>query len=213
MDCAISALPGDGGAARTYIHVMDTNNLVHLGYMALLLAGVGGWFIVQNRRRLGQMAQHATAWVLIFVGVIAAIGLWDDVRSTVTPSQSVLQGGAISVPRAPDGHYYLTAQVNGKALRFMVDTGASDIVLTQADAAKVGIDPKGLVYSSRALSANGEVGIAPVVLDSVALGPVQTEKVRAVVNGGEMRQSLLGMRYLQMFSKIEIGDGALLLTP
>jgi aspartyl protease family protein len=47
----------------------------------------------------------------------------------------------------------------------------------------------------------------------VALGPVRSDDVRAMVNGGEMRQSLLGMRYLQRFSKIEIGDGALILTP
>ena len=186
---------------------------MNLAYLLLLLAAVGGWMIVQNRARIGKMAQQAAVWVLIFVGVIAGIGLWDDVRNTVVPSQSVLTGGAISVPQAPDGHFYLTAQVNGTALRFMVDTGASDIVLNQADAEKIGLDMDQLVYSRKALSANGEVGIAPVVLDSVALGPVQSRDVRAVVNGGDMRQSLLGMRYLQGFSKIEIGDGALILTP
>lgn len=192
---------------------METNSLMNLLYLVLLLAAVGGWVLVQGRHRIGRIAQQAAVWVLIFVGVIAAIGLWDDVRTTVTPSQSVLQGGEISVPRAPDGHYYLTMQVNGEPLRFMVDTGASDIVLTKADAAKVGIEPDQLVYSGRALSANGEVGIAPVVLDRVALGPFQSERVRAMVNDGEMRQSLLGMRYLQRFSRIEIGEGALVLTP
>ncbi|WP_407493612.1 TIGR02281 family clan AA aspartic protease [Pseudooceanicola sp. MF1-13] len=192
---------------------MDTNSWMNLAYLVLLLVAVGGWMLVQNRDRLGKMAQQAAVWVLIFVGVIAGIGLWDDVRRTVTPTQSVVQGGSIAVPRAPDGHYYLTAEVNGTPIRFMVDTGASDIVLTQKDAAHVGLDLDELVYNRRALSANGEVGIAPVILDAVALGPVQGNNVRAVVNGGEMRQSLLGMRYLQQFSKIEIGDGALLLTP
>ncbi len=192
---------------------MDTNSFMKIAYLALLLVAVGGWVFVQNRQRLDKMAQQAAVWVLIFVGVLAGIGLWDDVRRTVVPSQAVIQGGTITVPRAPDGHYYLTMQVNGTPLRFMVDTGASDIVLTQADAKKVGIQLDQLVYSSRALSANGEVGIAPVVLETVTLGPVRREGIRAVVNAGEMHQSLLGMRYLQQFSKIEIGDGALLLTP
>lgn len=192
---------------------MDTNSTMHFAYLVLLLIAVGGWMFTQGRKHWGRLAQQFAAWVLIFVGVLAAVGLWGDIRQTITPSQSVLQGGEISVPASPDGHYYLTAEVNGTPLRFMIDTGASDIVLTQADAKRVGIDPDSLVFSGRALSANGEVGIAPVVLDSVALGPVRSDAVRAMVNGGEMRQSLLGMRYLQRFSKIEIGDGALILTP
>lgn len=192
---------------------MDTNSTMHFAYLVLLLIAVGGWIFTQGRKHWGRLAQNFAAWVLIFVGVIAVVGLWGDIRQTMLPSQAVLQGGEISVPRAPDGHYYLTLEVNGEPLRFMVDTGASDIVLTKKDAQTLGLDPAGLVYSSRALSANGEVGIAPVVLDSVALGPVRSEGVRAMVNGGEMRQSLLGMRYLQGFSKLEIGDGSLVLTP
>lgn len=213
MVYAILVWLGDEARLSAYIADMDMNSFMNLAYLLLLLLAVGGWIVVQNRRKLGKMAQQASVWVLIFVGVIAGIGLWDDVRQTVVPSQSVLQGGAINVPQAPDGHYYLTAEVNGQPLRFMIDTGASDIVLTQNDAEKIGLSLDQLVYSRKALSANGEVGIAPVVLDSVALGPVQSEKVRAVVNAGEMRQSLLGMRYLQQFSKIEIGSGSILLTP
>lgn len=192
---------------------MDTNSTMHFAYLILLLIAVGGWMFTQGRKHWGRLAQQFAAWVLIFVGVLAVVGLWGDIRQTVMPRQAVLQSGAISVPAAPDGHYYLTAEVNGMPLRFMVDTGATDIVLTQDDATRLGLGPDDLLYSGRALSANGEVSIAPVVLDSVALGPVRSEGVRAMVNGGEMRQSLLGMRYLQRFSKIEIGDGALLLTP
>ena len=192
---------------------MDTNSTMNLVYLMLLLVAVGGWVVTQGRRQWGKLAQQFAAWALIFLGVVAAVGLWGDIRQTVMPTQAVLQGGLITVPRSPDGHYYLTAEVNGKPLRFMVDTGASDLVLTQGDAERVGLNPANLVYSGRAMSANGEVGIAPVTLDSVALGPVRSERVRAMVNGGEMQQSLLGMRYLQQFRKIEIGEGALILTP
>ena len=47
---------------------MDTNSWMNLAYLLLLLAAVGGWMIVQNRQRLGKMAQQAAVWVLIFVG-------------------------------------------------------------------------------------------------------------------------------------------------
>ncbi|MGI3167668.1 retropepsin-like aspartic protease family protein [Pseudooceanicola sp. C21-150M6] len=186
---------------------------MNLAYLVLLLVAVGGWMVFQRRESVGKLLQQGVIWGLIFVGVIAAVGLWGDIRQTVRPSQSVLQSGSISVPQSPDGHFYLTADVNGTPLRFMVDTGATDIVLTRNDAQRVGLKPDQLVYSGKALSANGEVGIAPVVLESVALGPMQDRRVRAMVNSGDMNQSLLGMRYLQRFSEIKIGDRALILTP
>jgi aspartyl protease family protein len=86
------------------------------------------------------------------------------------------------------------------------------VVLGQADAARIGIDTGALAYLGRAYTANGEVRTAAVTLDSVAVGPVRHEDVRAVVNQGEMNGSLLGMSYLQRFSSIEITGGTLVLT-
>ena len=53
---------------------------------------------------------------------------------------------------------------------------------------------------------------APVRLDRVSLGPVLDRNVYAVVNDGQMQQSLLGMGYLQRWGKIEITGGELILT-
>jgi aspartyl protease family protein len=170
------------------------------------------WFVAQNRASLGKLAQQALIWGLIFVGALAAVGLWDDIRQTVRPMQSVVSGDRIELPRAPDGHYYLTAEVSGVPVRFVVDTGASQIVLSQSDAERIGIDTGALAYLGRAYTANGEVRTAPVRLESMAVGPVRHENLRAVVNEGDMGQSLLGMAYLQRFSSIEITGGRLVLT-
>ncbi|KGB82936.1 MAG: TIGR02281 family clan AA aspartic protease [Pseudomonadota bacterium] len=184
-----------------------------LAYLLLLTAAVGGFFVIQNRRRLGAMAQQAAVWGLIFVGVIAAVGLWSDIRTTVMPRQSVFsEQGRIEVPRAPDGHFYLTVAVNGTPLQFVVDTGASQVVLTPEDARRVGIDPTGLAFSSEARTANGVVQTAPVRLNEVQLGPLEDRNVRAWVNSGEMDMSLLGMSYLQRFEKMEITRDLLVLT-
>ena len=126
--------------------------------------------------------------------------------------QSVVAGDRIEVPRAPDGHYYLTVEIEGVPVRFVVDTGASQIVLSQSDAERIGLDTKSLAYLGRAYTANGEVRTAPVRLESLVVGPVRHENLRAVVNQGEMGQSLLGMEYLQRFSSIEITGGRLVLT-
>ena len=182
-------------------------------YLVLLGGAVVLWFFAQNRDSLGKVTQQAMVWALIFVGVIAAVGLWGDIRNTVMPGQAVVaEGGRIELPRAADGHYYLTADVNGEAIRFVVDTGASQIVLTKADARKAGLNTDDLAFVGRAYTANGEVRTAPVRLERVAVGPLVDEDVRAVVNEGELEQSFLGMEYLQRYSSVEITNGTLVLT-
>tara|TARA_R110002072_G_scaffold30369_1_gene94907 strand:- start:337 stop:918 length:582 start_codon:yes stop_codon:yes gene_type:complete len=192
---------------------MDRIDTAQLMYLILLGGAVLVWFIAANRNSMGKTMQHMALWGLIFIGVIAAIGLWDDIRQTVRPTQSVFaDGGVIELPRAPDGHYYLTAEVNGETVRFVVDTGASDIVLSRADALAVGLDPATLSFHGQASTANGIVRTAPVRLESVAVGGIIDRDVRAVVNEGDLFESLLGMRYLQRFSSIRIENGTLVLT-
>ncbi len=192
---------------------MQDFDTAHLIYLIVLGLAVVFWFVAQNREKLGTVVQQALIWGLIFVGMIAAYGLWDDIRPTATFGQKIAADGErIELARQADGHYYLTASVNGEPVTFVVDTGATDIVLNQADASAAGLNPEELAYVGRAYTANGEVRTAPVRLDSVEVGPIRDTGVLAVVNSGELDQSLLGMSYLQRYSSIQIADGKLLLT-
>lgn len=192
---------------------MDGDSIGRLVYLVVLGAAVVAWFVSQNRQSLNKTMQQAMAWVFIFVGAIAVVGLWEDIRSTVGPApQMTVTGETIAVPRARDGHYYLPVVVNGEPITFLVDTGASQIVLSDQDARRIGIDPDQLNYLGRASTANGEVRTAPVRLDSLELGPVTDHNVSAWVNEGDLRQSLLGMDYLHRFSNIQFADGRLILS-
>ena len=182
-----------------------------LTYLVLLLCAIAAWFFAQNRVSLGKLTQQALAWALIFAGALAVVALWDDIRGAVLPQQSVFASeGRIELPRAPDGHYYLTAEVNGTPVRFTVDTGATEIVLTPSDARAAGIDTANLAYVGRATTANGEVRTAPIRLESFTIGPIGDTGLRAFVNEGEMDGSLLGMSYLQRYS-VEISNGTMTL--
>lgn len=183
-------------------------------YLIVLLAMVAGWFYVQARGDgLNKTLQYAAVWGMIFIGGAAAVGLWQDIsRDAGSPQMVIADGDQIAVPRSRDGHYYLTLQINGNPIRFVVDTGATDMVLTQSDATRVGLDLDTLNYLGRASTANGEVRTAFVRLDQVVLGGVTDQNVAAVVNEGQMDQSLLGMGYLQRWGRIEIAGGELILT-
>ncbi|SDG00202.1 retropepsin-like aspartic protease family protein [Sulfitobacter delicatus] len=192
---------------------MANIDTAHLIYLIVLLAMLAGWFFLQNRPSMNKTLQQAAVWGLIFTGAAAGVGLWQDIsRDSARQQISVTEQGQIILPRSRDGHYYLTARVNDTPVRFVVDTGATDIVLTKSDAARIGIDPEGLDYLGRAGTANGETRTAYVRLDEVVVGDAVDRDVPAVVNDGIMSQSLLGMGYLQRWGRIEISQGELRLT-
>jgi aspartyl protease family protein len=190
---------------------MSGDDLGRLAYLVLLGLAVGGWFLAENRKNLGKTARQAAVWGLIFVGVIAAVGLWSDIRDDVLTRQSVVSERAIEVARARDGHYYLVARLNDVPVRFVVDTGATDVVLTREDARRVGIDLNSLVFSGSAGTANGMVRTAYARVGEMRLGSIVDDDVPVAVNRGEMDSSLLGMAYLGRFGRIEISGNKLLL--
>ena len=189
---------------------MDGETMARVGYLAIILVALGGWVMVEFRQRMGQAVRMALAWGLIFVGVMAGYGLWSDIRREVMPIQEVAADGAVEVPRAADGHYYLNLTINGTGVPFMVDTGASGLVLSARDAERLGIDLAGLAFRGQATTANGVVRTARVTLPLVELGPFRNENFGAFVTEGELDQSLLGMDYLGRF-RMEFDGGKLVL--
>lgn len=189
---------------------MDGDQIARLLYLVLLGTVVGGYFLVSGRQNLGRTARHGALWALIFLGVVAGVGLWGDVRDQVAPRQSFAEG-RIEVPRGPGWHYDVTLDVNGEPVRFVVDTGATDVVLAHSDAERLGLSLDELTYTGRAETANGTVRVAEVRLDEVRLGDMVDRDVPASVTEGELFSSLLGMRYLERSERISIEGGRLVL--
>jgi aspartyl protease family protein len=192
---------------------MSGDSLASLGYSALLLLALGGAYFASHRQSVGKSLQMALVWGMIFMGCMAIYGLWGDIsrdygRKSLPITQ---QDGAIALPRASDGHYYVTANVNGTEIEFLVDTGASDIVLSRLDAARIGFDLDRLAFLGSARTANGVVPIAYGRLKTIRLGNHLDQAVSVSINGGEMDKSLLGMSYLGRFGRIEMTQDQLIL--
>lgn len=193
--------------ARGGPHVwgMDSDQISRLIYLGLILAALGGWAAAEGFRRPGATLRMAMAWGTIIVAVAAGYGLWRDIAAQ-NPVIQRATAESVSVSRSGDGHFHLVLTVNGAAIPFLVDTGASGVVLSDADARRAGIDPGALAYLGQASTANGTVRTARVRLDSVRLGPFQDDGLRAYVTDGVMDGSLLGMDYLNRFHMEIAGD-------
>ena len=191
----------------------DPDTQARVFYLVLLGAFILVAVFSHYRGRMGQAMQHAAIWGLIFVGVILAIGFKDQLTGQLYADRAVPAGeGALAFRRAPDGHFYVAAEVNGAPVRFMVDTGATNLVLAAHDARSAGIDTGALRYVQPTYTANGRVMSAPVQLDRVALGGEVDHDVPASVSGGELGQSLLGMRYLERWRSVRIAGDVLYLS-
>lgn len=185
---------------------METGLLVALALLALLALSLFGSLLRH------ETARNALIWGLIFIGVTVVASQWDSVSRAFVPQQTTLVDGRIEVPKGRDNHFHLTLDINGVPVDFLVDTGASQMVLTLEDAARVGLNPDELAFIHTAFTANGEVATAPVRLDTVELDQIRDTRVRASVNSGEMDKSLLGMSYLSRFDSIEIRQDRLILS-
>ena len=190
----------------------DPDSRIRLFYLATLLVFVVGLFFWGQRRNVGRSLRDLLIWGLIFAMAGIAYGFRDVLRGELLPSAMVASGDTIELRRASDGHFHATLSVNGQRVRFMVDTGASDVVLSRRDAVRVGIDPDALAYLGTARTANGSVPTATVRLGLVKLGDFADTDVRASVTQGGLDSSLLGMSYLDRFSSIQITGDTMRLT-
>ena len=194
----------------------DFAQIVQLSAIAALLAT---GFLV-TRGRISETLRNAALWLLIMLVFVAGYVYRDDLQSVagrmtagLVPGRAVMvtdaTGEQILVLHKMDhGHFQANVQINGGTVPMLVDTGASAVVLSYADAERLGLQPETLDFNQMVSTANGTALAAPIRLDSLAIGPIERRNVRAMVAGtGRLEQSLLGMSFLGTLGSIEIrGD-------
>jgi aspartyl protease family protein len=195
------------GAAWLFDHFPQTLTGADWGYSAY---AVGMLVIVMSalmsrRLKLGQMARYAAIWGAIVVVLLVGYtlrddlaGLWPRLVSEIAPSHAVPTGArTLVLTQSDDGGYYLVGSVNGVPVRFLIDTGSSDIVLSLDDARRVDIDQSKLVFDHSYETANGIGKGAILLVSSVEAGPVRLGQTEVSVNEAPLSHSLLGMAFLK----------------
>lgn len=110
-----------------------------------------------------------------------------------------------------DGQFWTQARVNTGSVKFLVDTGAGLVALTELDARKAGIKTRDLVYKTPIRTAGGENFAAKVTLDRVSVGAIILKDVDALVVPEGLDVSLLGMTYLGELQSVEATKSTLTL--
>lgn len=181
-----------------------------------------------TRSLLGELTSWAAAGAVLIAGLVH----YDTLRTTLAdalglaPAPAITQTAIEARPVTPDspsgsealkahadGHYYARAEINGRPLDVMVDTGASMVALTYEDAERAGLRLRPSDFTARVTTANGVAAVAPVTLDRVSIGRITVRNVRAAVTEpGRMDKTLLGMSFLSRLDRVDISSGRLLLV-
>lgn len=196
----------------------QTGQLVPL--VAILIVIAGGAFAqrVKFSQMLGSLALWAGIFGLALVGYTYRADLTalaGRVLGEITPGVAVVnpEGGTAEFRRGIGGHFQVNASVNNADIRLIFDTGASAVVLTNADARKAGYDTTRLSYRVPVTTANGIGRAAQVTLDRVEVGGIVRNNIRAfIAEDGALETSLLGMTFLETLTRYAVTNNALELT-
>lgn len=186
-----------------------------LGFVGLLSAGL----VRAGRLDLRRHLRDAAVWTVIVAVLALGVAYRDVAEDAVRRVRLAFSGGdavpmgegEVAVPRDAGGAYMIMGAVNGRRARFMVDTGASDVVLSPADAERIGVNLATLRFDRQAETANGVGYGAAYVIDRLEIGPIGFDDVPVVINQTPMSSSLLGMSFLHRLESFEFRDGKLFL--
>ncbi|MFK8033291.1 MAG: TIGR02281 family clan AA aspartic protease [Hyphomicrobiales bacterium] len=200
---------------------MEIGAFGQLGVSLALLAFIGiGMF---RGQRLSEGIRQAFLWALMLLILVAGYSYRDDLKiianrltGELIPGLALTSAGGqtVTVNRGLSGHFQLKAEVEGKTIDLIVDTGASDVVLTAEDAESIGIDTSSLAFKAPVETANGRSFVARVTIESIVIGAIAVTNVRgAVAQPGNLSKSLLGNSFLDRLSSYEFSGSRLVLRP
>jgi aspartyl protease family protein len=135
------------------------------------------------------------------------------VPAVSVPAHGHSSTNVAQVLKAADGHYWAEAEIDGRAVRVLVDTGASVVALTREDALRLGLRLTSDDFTRTVQTASGPARAAAIELKSVAIAGAEVENVQALVVEDGLSQSLLGMSYLGRLSGFEASPAGLTLRP
>jgi aspartyl protease family protein len=181
-----------------------------------------------------QLFRETVSWGVAIVIVIAALSHFEtlktgaqqmlglptasDVATTARRTRTAAApkpasiGSIVEIEAERNGHFNTEADVNGRAIDVMIDTGATMVALSYEDAERAGILLNDSDFTQSVSTANGIARVAPVTIDRISIGDITVRNVpAAVTERGRLKTSLLGMSFLGRLSRFDMRSGRLVM--
>lgn len=196
---------------------IDNDRFASALYLTPIAVLLSAGILAGSRGNLPTVLRQLAIWLVIILGLIAGYLYRSDLqrfgdrvlagvipgRAVVTTTRDGVQEVILS--KSMGGHFEADATINGVSVHMLVDTGASSVVLSNADAQAIGINPDNLNYTVSVMTANGRTSAAPVRLSEIAIGPIVRRNISALVaQKGQLDQSLLGMTFLSTLGSLQM---------
>jgi aspartyl protease family protein len=186
---------------------------------AIIIAVASVIVLSMVKRRVSDAIKSIAIWIVL--ALILAVGytyrfelreVADRVMAEFVPGHAATRGHTVEIARGQGGNFTITTQINGARMPMILDTGASSVVLTHDAAKAAGLPLEMLSYTVAVETANGRTRAAPVTLQSIAIGGLVEREVPALIaQPGQLRQSLLGMSFLNRLQGWEVRGDRLML--
>lgn len=196
----------DGDQALSFVYL--------IGILVLVVSA-----LMVRRIPIGQGLKMFAGWVLIFLAAFVAFALKDDfmalgkrvVAESRGEGQVVAAGRELRIRKSLDGHFWVNAELNGKKVRFLVDSGATVTSISTDTAARADIVPSGLPAIVQ--TANGTVQVGRARAERLKVGTIERRDMAVHVSEAFGPMNVLGMNFLSSLSGWGVEGQWLVLRP
>lgn len=190
-----------------------------LAAVGAMMLGVIGTFLLRRVPALGRLLRLTSTLGLmgILVVVVLQLSRMDPRFEMAIPElglpEQVVEGSETRIQRAPDGHYWLRAEINGHPANFLVDTGATLTAVSTETAAAAGLEPREGGLPLRMQTANGTVAAEMTTIDELRFGNVAARGLDAIIAPGLGPTNVIGMNLLSRLASVRLEGETMILVP
>lgn len=187
---------------------------------AVMMLVLVGSSLIARRLPIGQTARMVAGWLLIFAVVLVGYSYRFELNEVVRRVTGDLLGergqtvgDTLRVPMAPDGHFWVRAEINGEDVRFLIDSGATTTAMSTASAKAANIDVDRDGFPVTLNTANGIVEARRARIGQLRLGPIRSKDLAAVVSPAFGEINVIGMNFLSSLKSWRVEGRTLVLEP
>ena len=187
--------------------------------LAAMFVGVLGSLVFRRLPALGRFMRSASTLGLmgVLLLVVLQVSRLDPRFEMAVPElglpQQLVEGRETRVAMAPDGHFWLRAEINGVPARFLVDTGATLTAVSSETAERAGLSPRTAGIPIRMQTANGTVLARLTTIDDLRFGNVASHGLDAIIAPGLGPTNVVGMNLLSRLASWRVEHNVLILEP